>query len=130
MDERLGEVDFWSNTAPYASLLSIASKSDGGMSSTKIKAAIESAVVQGRSTESRCLPRSSTAASGRKICKAPAQLLDHFENKQHIDGGFLYYDDAAQGYRRCVHSGRSPVRTARDDSKACSRIMTASRTAK
>jgi len=37
-------------------------------------------------------------------------------NKFHIDGGFLYYDDAARGYRLCVPSGYSPVRTVENNS--------------
>ena len=50
-----------------------------------------------------------------KISKLPAQQLDHFETKFHIDGGFLYYDDAARGYRLCVPSGHSPIRTVKNN---------------
>ena len=54
----------------------------------------------------------------QKYSKLPAQQLKQTEDKYHIDGGFLYYDDAARGFRLCVPSGHAPkveIDTSNDD---------------
>ena len=103
-------------SAPYAHLLSKMSTDEGGMSTSKIKAAIKTAVETRKQHGFDVSTKIEDKSWWAKISKLPAQQLDHFEAKFHIDGGFLYYDDAARGYRLCVPGGRSPVRTVNNDS--------------
>ena len=92
-------------------MLSKTSTSEGGMSTSKIKAALKTAIETRKQHGFEVSAKVADKNWWAKISKLPAQQLDHFETKFHIDGGFLYYDDAARGYRLCVPSGYSPVRT-------------------